>query len=964
MAESYSVKAVLSAYDKNFTSTLKGALGGIDSLKSKVTSGIGFGAMMAIGQKAVGVLSNGVSELISEIDDSNKAWKTFSSNMEIAGKSKKEIQTVKKELQDFATKTIYNASDMASTYAQLEAVGTKNTTSLVKGFGGLAAAAIEPKQAMKTLSTQATQMAAKPTVAWQDFKLMMEQTPAGVAAVAKQMGMSAQELVANVQDGKVATQDFFDAIAEVGTNEQFTEMATTYKTIGEAMDGLKETLSVKLGPAWEEMSQTAIGAIEKVIGKVGSMDMTTALSAENIKSVAKSLGVVLGGAFSISGGIPLIEAIGTVPGIMSGVTSKAKTMGSGLKKALDSNYTKTTLNKIAADSGKTVNEIRSDVGKLAGQYRKSGLNASEAMKKAYQDIGMGSGSMKDKVKAAFNSALEGPKKFAGNTKKIFSSAGDIGKMILPDSLTSKVSKLSGGVKAGLDKVVAASTTAGGKVKGVFSKSLVLDTESPLARIIGFGKKASGSFKELGSALASNMGMGLSAVQKIGGSMTKVFGFALKAVGPAAIVGLVIAALGILDSQFGTEINKVLQKATESGPQIIQNLVNGILSELPSLMSSGSQMLASFLNMITANLPAILSGGSDIVIALVQGVITNLPTLLPAAVSLITTLITGIGQNLPGIITVGLQLIMALVTGIVQNLPQIVVAAIDALTSFVNGISSNMPMLLEQAVKMIDAIVKGISSALPKIGSAGLKLIVTIAKAIINNLPSILSAGSKIVQSLLKGILNLLGQVLSAGGKLASSVANGISKKVSAVSKAGKNVVNALKSAVTGGLSAARKWGADLVGGIASGIRGAIGKVKSAASSVASSIKSFLHFSRPDRGPLRPYEKWMPDFMKGLAGGIKDNIGLIKKSVGAVADSMTLDDLVLCPTLGMDTLNLGRSFGNMSDLKKEYTYGRSGTYTIVVPLDVDGREFAKATATYNQEEIDKLEKRNNRKKGHK
>ena len=87
---------------------------------------------------------------------------------------------------------------MASTFSQLEAVGTKNTTALVKGFGGLAAAASDPTQAMKTLSQQATQMAAKPKVAWEDFRFMLEQTPAGMAAVAKQLGMSATEMVARV----------------------------------------------------------------------------------------------------------------------------------------------------------------------------------------------------------------------------------------------------------------------------------------------------------------------------------------------------------------------------------------------------------------------------------------------------------------------------------------------------------------------------------------------------------------------------------------------------------------------------------------------------------------------------------------------------------------------------------------------------------------------------------------------
>ncbi len=135
------------------------------------------------------------------------------------GKTEGEIKSLKSELQSFAEQTIYSSSDMASTFAQLDAVGTKNTLNLVKGFGGLAAAAESPTQAMKTLSQQATQMAAKPMVQWQDFKLMVDTRSRVIAAVAKQMGRSTQQLIKDVQDGKVATEDFFDAIATVGTND-------------------------------------------------------------------------------------------------------------------------------------------------------------------------------------------------------------------------------------------------------------------------------------------------------------------------------------------------------------------------------------------------------------------------------------------------------------------------------------------------------------------------------------------------------------------------------------------------------------------------------------------------------------------------------------------------------------------------------------------------------------------------
>ena len=288
MAESYSVKAMLSAQDKGFSSTLKSATGTVNSLASSLKQNFSFGILQGMGQAAFGAIKNSVTDLISEMNSSNAAWKTFTGNMQMLGKSDKEISETKKELQQFATQTIYSASDMATTYSQLAAVGTKNCTQLVKGFGGLAAAAENPQQAMKTLSQQATQMAAKPNVAWQDFKLMLEQTPAGIAAVAKEMGMSTSDLVKKVQAGEIATDKFFDAIQKVGTNKDFTKLATTYKTAGQAMDGLKETLSTKLQPAFEVLSQKAIGGISGIIDKLDSIDAEGL--ANKISAVADKIG--------------------------------------------------------------------------------------------------------------------------------------------------------------------------------------------------------------------------------------------------------------------------------------------------------------------------------------------------------------------------------------------------------------------------------------------------------------------------------------------------------------------------------------------------------------------------------------------------------------------------------------------------------------------------------------------------
>nr|DAZ02121.1 MAG TPA: tail tape measure [Caudoviricetes sp.] len=328
MAESYSVKATLSATDKGFSSTLNKALGATEKLASNIGS-FKFGILTGVGQKAFSTLTSGVSGLISEMNSSNAAWKTFEGNMQILGKSEGEINSVKKTLQKFAEQSIYSSSDMAQTYAQLESVGVKSADKLVTGFGGLAAAAENPQQAMKTLSQQATQMAAKPTVAWQDFKLMLEQTPAGLSAVAKQMGMTTSELVTSVQEGKVKTTDFFKAIDEVGNSESFSKLATEAKTMGQAMDGLKETVSNKLSPAFDVLSQAGIKAIDKIASKLGKIDGKAL--AVKIQSVIDTIGDFITIAKREFSGVgsaisSALKTIGEALGITNGQFSKRDAM--------------------------------------------------------------------------------------------------------------------------------------------------------------------------------------------------------------------------------------------------------------------------------------------------------------------------------------------------------------------------------------------------------------------------------------------------------------------------------------------------------------------------------------------------------------------------------------------------------------------------------------------------------------
>ena len=720
MAESFSVKAILSAADRGFTSTMKSASSYVNNLKSTLTSGIGFGVMMAAGQKAFDVVSNGVTGLIGDMNDASAAWKTFQGNMEMNGHTADEIRSIKGELQDFAEATIYSSSDMASTFAQLEAVGTKNTTKLVKGFGGLAAAAESPTQAMKTLSQQATQMAAKPTVAWEDFKLMLEQTPAGIAAVSKQMGMSTQDMIKNVQDGKIATEDFFDAIAKVGTNEAFTKMATEYKTVDQAMDGLTETVSNKLAPAFDKISSIGIGGIEKVIDFVSQLDgeaLAASISVDTLKNAASQLGVVLGGAAVAVGGadifgslissaqeygFTLTDAFNGVKNAAGQVTGKISGIGNALKSV----------------------SIDSAAGKIKGGF--------DGIFKKVKSVGDSVTDFGINISNSFDTISS---KLSNRGMAIGSVFGDIGIKISEAS-----SKASSGVGSFVNNVSS-------KLSGIVGKVKTIAT--PIANVF------SGIESVIGPGLQKSANVGISVMNGMVSSLTSIMGVAMSALGPAAILGVVLAGLGVLDSQFGAEIDSLISIVATKGPQIIEGLANSITSKLPTLIQTGAELLTGFMNAINGNLSVVISSGVQIITALVQGVGSNIGILLPSAVNLVTTFVSGILNAIPQLLLAGMQLLQSLSEGVLSNIGLITASASSIIQGFTNSIMTNLPGIISAGLQIMMNLAQGAIQAVPQLLVVGLTAIATIITGISNQIPQIMQTGVQIIQMLIQGLVQNL-----------------------------------------------------------------------------------------------------------------------------------------------------------------------------------------------------------------
>ena len=916
MAESFSVKAILSAQDRGFTSAFKSAMGTVSNLKSTLTSGIGFGIMAGIGQKAFGAVTSSIGGMVSELNSSSAAWKTFNGNMSMVGKGADEIASVKKELQEFAEDTIYSASDMASTYAQLSAVGIKSTNKLVKGFGGLAAAAENPKQAMKTLSQQATQMAAKPTVAWADFKLMIEQTPAGISAVAKEMGMTTTELVQNVQDGKIATEDFFDAIAKVGTNDAFTKLATEYKTVDQAMDGLTETVSNKLAPSFDVLSGRAIKSLDGIINKIGDLDgdaiagkLTGFLDKASgywnvLKTEALEVKTAFGDAFTaigedlgkITGAFGSTESISSFAGVMDSASGALQTFAGFLEEHSEviakviPQIPKLVVAykgfKIAKSVAPFVGAFTSAIAGLAGAGISAIAGKLLGISKGQREVGVSS-------RESMKSTMESAKAFM--------------------MLGAGVALISGGffLLAQGAKAVAES--------GPLAVAVLVGMVAAIAGLLIVAKMVAPT---LSAGAAGFVAFGAAVVLAAAGiAVLTVSAISLANAGPLAIAvmfGLIVAIGGLMIV------------AAAVAPVLTAGAVGLVAFGAAAVLVGAAVLLASAgLALVASVLPIVAEYGLQASVAI--GALGAAMTVFGAG-----TIVAGAGCT---VFAVGLLAVGVAVLGVTVG----VVAFGVAMTAACVGVLAMAAALLTVNSSM-KSIAKNAKTAQKSIES--MKDSVSIVN---DGLDALGNKAKSAVKSIVSAFDNGAGKARNSGQKLGDSAKEGVQNGLQPTQAIAISTVSAVLASFASGAGSAYSSGLNIGMSFANGLAASLGRIQAIAAQMVATANSAV----ASRASL-------PKTRSVVVGGI-ENTPMV--AVYGMGDE--INDRIDIPVISsVDPVMT--AYTSRTDTKKElsdgYTYQRNATYTIVVPVEYNGREAARVTAEFTQKELESRESMKMRLKG--
>ena len=345
-------------------------------------------------------------------------------------------------------------------------------------------------------------------------------------------------------------------------------------------------------------------------------------------------------------------------------------------------------------------------------------------------------------------------------------------------------------------------------------------------------------------------------------------------------------------QFG-EFDDVMQRVG-SGVDAAKNALGTVLLPvLTELGTEGTGLLGEFTTGILA-----ANGDMDMIAQTIEGLLPQvaglinefLPTIISLGGSVISTLITVILSNLGLILSTAGELLMTLCTGILQQIPSLIPVAIDLVMELVNFILNNLGMILDAAIQIILAVVQGITNALPELIPAAVDAVIEICMALTN--PDTLSL---LVSASLQLMLALAGGLIAA-----------IPDLLMAVPEIGANLIGALVDLTTDFLDIASNWGADIIEGLVNGLLGGISYVEDAVSSVASSIRDFIGFSEPERGPLSNFHTYMPDMFDLLTEGVED---------GAPGFEATLNRTLSMPALGGSAaLDAGYgSFGGGSEV---------------------------------------------------
>lgn len=938
MAESFSVEAILTATDKNMTSTMNKAIGACQSFGDRVKSIIaGVGITKAIGA-TMNVLSSSFDGAINRFDTMQSYPKVMKSLGFSIEQSQKSVAKLNQSVQGLPT----NLADVVTTSKSLAAVTSnidKATDTTIALNHAFLASGSSSEDASRGLQ-QYSQMLAKGTVDMQSWRTLQETMAPALTKVAKKLGITsgnANELYDALQNGTITFDQFNDAMIECDT-----ETGGFAETALEASKGVKTSMT-------------------------------------NIKSAVQNLEQ---GFLSAMNNMLKSKAMGGLVDNLEKIKSKIYDFRNSIMESKDDGLTWDFKPGVLENVSKAMDWLadRANNAKAMVQQFYDGFMKTDAVQNAI--------TLFDKVKDAIGNVMD-----KLQDSKVFEQLGqDIGNIIAKvEDVTGKIADFIANLKTEDVKRFASA------VKLLAGAFVAIKVGSKVSSMIsGVVGTAKGGYSKLKSIIDKIRGLGEKPTQEIPGQLPQN-GTPSDGIGDAAMrtAQKTSKAAQIINSAF-EGISNVITSVCEG----VKGIITGLGEAISTAFQGIGQGIKSALEGVGTVIESLGTAISTVAQGIGQGLATAF-TGLGTAIAMVppTTwlalaaaiLATGAAMALVGSQGEGLQIVLQGVADVVSAFGPVIKEVFEGIsgviTSFgetVSGILNSVSGVIESigqsalnAGKGFKELAKGIqiitglnlfdmgaslaavatgigaiSAASVGIGSAGTQMMALVTA--IGMVGTTFASTSATVTNSCNNIISAMSAAearastsgTAMGTKFTSGLKGSLSKSVSIARSSCNNIISAFNACQ----SKAQYCGQMIGQGLANGLRASEGSVRAAAASLAAAADAAIQAKAKIGSPSKVTEKDGMWTGEGYVLGLESMYSAVKRAS---------EKLLYLPLMSAPKMAFG---GVVSDMNAEYDYTSNAQLTVETPLYINDREFARATYRANQNEINRNSKLNERLRG--
>ena len=1004
MAESFSVEAILSATDKNMTSTMKKALGACESFGDRVKSIVaGVGVTKVIGA-TMNVLSSSFDGAINRFDTMQSYPKVMKSLGFEVEQSQKSVAKLNQSVQGLPT----SLADVVTTSKSLAAVtgnidkATDTTIALNHAFLASGSSSEDASRGLQ----QYSQMLAKGTVDMQSWRTLQETMAPALTKVSKKLGIAsgdANELYEALQNGTITFDQFNDAMIECDT-----ETGGFAETALEASKGVKTSMT-NIKSAVQNLEQGFMSAMNNMLkskamgGLVDNLEkikskiydfrnsimetkddgLTWDFKPEVMENVSKVIDWLADRANNAKAMIQqFYDGFMKTDAVQNAITMFDKikdAIGNVMDKLQDSKV----FEQLGQDIGNIIAKVEDVTGKIADfianlktEDVKKFASAVKLLAGAFVGVKVGS-KLTSTIKGVVGSAQSGYSKLKSIMDKIKGVGGTEGAPTSSPS-SSGVSDIGNASIQTAQKTSKAAQIINSAFDGI-SNVISSVCEGAKGIITGLGDAISNVFEGLGNGIKSalegvgtvieSFGTAISTVaQGIGQGLATAFtglGTAIAMVPPTAWLALAAAilatgaAMALVGSQ-GEGLQMVLEGVADvvsaCGP-VIKDVFEGISDVIQSFGETVSGILNSVSGVIKSIGQSALNAGKGFK-QLANGIkiITSLNLIdMGASLGAVAVGIGAIATASSGMGDIGAQM-MALATALtmivstqagIESLSATIPSLSDALSSL-SGISEPLTVASGAMTAFAGAIAPVASSVMAT--ATSLAMLVAVASTISGAFSSASSTSVASINAIIVAMTNAEAKATTSGTAMGNNFTKGLGSGLKTGVSVAKSSCQSIISAFNSCQSRAEYCGRMIGQGLANGLRASEGSVRAAAASLAAATDAAIRAKAKIGSPSKIADKDGMWWGKGYRNGILGMVPQVKKAA---------EKLLYLPLMSAPKMAFG---GIVSDLNTEYDYTNNAELTIETPLYINDREFARATYRANQSEFDKHSKFNERLRG--